>query len=95
MNNLQILEQIKGEYNPKTAFGNKILISLIDSIVEPNSKGEFEINAHAEEPKVCVYWDCPNCGRYYEEDFGEYEIDYNKKISRNCSCGKKHKLTLI
>lgn len=95
MNNLQILELIKKEYNPKTAFGNKALINLIHEIIEPNAKGEFEINAHTEQPKICVYWDCPNCGRYYEEYFEEDEIYCDKKINRVCGCGKKHKLTII
>lgn len=94
MNNLQTLQEIKKAYNPKNAFGDKILISLLDSIIEPNEDGEFEMNAEKEK-RIWIYWHCPDCGRDREEDFEDLDICDGDVIKRTCRCGKKHKITII
>lgn len=94
MTNLEILQEIKKEYDPKTAFGNEVLIDLLNSIIEPNKKGEFEVDAE-KETKIWLYWRCPDCGRNIEENFGDDNINFGDTLKRICQCGKKHKLTII
>jgi DNA-directed RNA polymerase subunit RPC12/RpoP len=93
MSNLEILKEIKREYNPKTAFGNPLIIKLIKKIVLPDKNGNFKITGDLEEI-IRVSWRCVDCGRFQEEDLDIF--DRNKNLIKiDCkSCGAKHLITL-
>lgn len=93
--NLEILQDIKKEYKPSTAFGNSKLITLLNSISRPNKDGEFETIACVEKVKIChVSWKCVDCGRRNHEELDGEDMDEDEVIDRICDCGKKHKLTI-
>ena len=95
--NLEILQELKKEYNPDTAFGNPILIKLIKRIKLPNKKGEFETFAEIHSQKIInIEWQCVNCGCCNILDVEDVEVKTGDEVNHKCeNCKKKHKLEII
>ena len=93
--NLEILQEMKIEYNPKTAFGNPVLIDLMNEIKKPDDDGNFETIASVERVQICsVIWKCVDCGKRNHEDLEDDYVDEGDEIEKECECGKNHKLTI-
>lgn len=82
------------EYNPKTAFGNSLILKLFRKIKQPNKHGYFEVVAGVGEKHVYdISWQCVECGRWHEEeiDTRSFGFDFERKPKRKCAtCGAKH-----
>ncbi|MCK5061778.1 hypothetical protein KAR28_04455 [Candidatus Parcubacteria bacterium] len=95
--NLEILQEIKREYDPKTAFGNVVLIELINNFRLPNKDGKFETVATIYTRKITeIDWECVDCGHCNILNIDEdANIDVDDEIDGVCgSCRKKHRLTI-
>ena len=95
--NLERLQNIKEEYNPKTAFGNAKLLKLLDSIKQPNKDGMFETFVGVEKFRIVrVSWKCVDCGKENIEELEREDVKEDDIIERICdSCNKKHKLIIV
>ena len=95
--NLEILQDIKEEYNPKTAFGNARLLKLLDSIKQPNKDGIFETTVGVEKFRIVrASWKCVDCGKENLEELEQEDVREDDMIERICNnCNKKHKLTIV
>lgn len=95
--NLEILQDIKKQYHPDTAFGNTKLLKLLSNIKRPNKDGEFETFANANNVKIChISWKCIDCGQLMSEEFHNEYVEEDEVIKRICNnCQKKHKLTVV
>lgn len=93
--NLEIFHEIKKIYKPGTAFGNKKLIDLLNSIRCPDKDGFFETVASVEKVRILnVRWECVDCGKWNIEQLDYDDMKENDIIERACVCDKAHKLTI-
>lgn len=94
--NLRILQEVKKNYTPGTAFANKKLLKLLSSIREPNKDGRFETDGIVEETTIySISWRCVDCGKKHYERFVCEEVESGDIIERRCDCNKIHKVTIV
>ena len=95
MNNLEVLEEAKKAYNPKNAFGNKKLLSILNKIKVPDDDGYLNITGAGITEIVEVNWECAACGKLHifkNDDCLDCLCD-GDMVEKKCTyCGSEHRI---